>query len=729
MLPQLYVEGQPVQLGKRIGKGGEGEVYTIEDRNGLAIKYYTLTDLSSRHAKIAAMIRANLGDACRLVAFPKAIVTDSGSRFKGFVMALVADCKPLHELYGVGSRKQHFPGADYRFLVRAALNIARAVSQVHDAGCVIGDINHSGVLISQKAIAALIDADSFQIKDGNNVLHCKVGVPEYTPPELQGQKLDQIVRTPNHDSFGLAVVIFQLLFMGRHPFAGRFRGQGDMPLERAIGEYRFVYSRTRQVSMMPPPGVSDLDDIPNAVADLFERAFAQESCDQRPKASQWVAALDQLEKTLVKCGSNALHYYSNAARSCPWCDMEQNTGTALFVPDVAQWASHVFTSGRFDAGRILQQLNSLNLATLGQFPPVSQLKGQVSQAARKTVLNRERATLINVVVVAVALSLIIFNPAGWAYFVGAGVLALWSVNRAQPGQDARKLAERASLAAKRWDQAIKQWRDGLELDRLAARYFEVEAWLKEHQGLTSEYNVQLHLVEKAHRERQLDDYLDTFSIEDEFRKKRLQVRGLGIGKIMDLYNDGIDTFADVKEDDCLNVDGIGPAITRGLLSHKAKLAAGFRPQSQMSAAEKQDRMNLGSTFKNRAQTLQIKIETSLKEVMRLASHAKAASQHQRTVVVEARQALLDAVADVEHLGGVISAPLNVPANPLAQTVRTSSIGMQLNAVSPITGQPNISPPLCPRCQSTMIKRTNRKQRNSFWGCSTYPSCKGTRNYP
>lgn len=44
-------------------------------------------------------------------------------------------------------------------------------------------------------------------------------------------------------------------------------------------------------------------------------------------------------------------------------------------------------------------------------------------------------------------------------------------------------------------------------------------------------------------------------------------------------------------------------------------------------------------------------------------------------------------------------------------------------------QPLATSPECPLCGSAMIKRTARKGANAgneFWGCSTYPGCKGTR---
>ena len=211
----LFVEKRPLMLGRRIGRGGEGDVFELQDDVGSAIKIYTVSDLKPREEKVEAMVANGLASRSTLASFPNAVVRDRSGRFRGFRMKLVRDHKPLHELYAPGARKQFFPQADYRFLVRAAGNLARAVASVHASGCVIGDINHSGALFS-RSNSLLIDADSFQFL-GSRVFFCKVGVPEYTPPELQGQPLGSIVRTANHDCFGLAVIIFQLLFMGRHP--------------------------------------------------------------------------------------------------------------------------------------------------------------------------------------------------------------------------------------------------------------------------------------------------------------------------------------------------------------------------------------------------------------------------------------------------------------------------------------------------------------------------------
>ena len=100
-------------------------------------------------------------------------------------------------------------------------------------------------------------------------------------------------RTTNHDNFGLAVLLFHLLFLGRHPYAGRYLGHGEMPIERAIEEFRFAFGvNARSLQMAPPPGTLDMDQIAPALAPLFERTFnrGSEQPGVRPSAKQWYDA-------------------------------------------------------------------------------------------------------------------------------------------------------------------------------------------------------------------------------------------------------------------------------------------------------------------------------------------------------------------------------------------------------------------------------------------------------
>lgn len=328
----VIIGDRKFKLAKRIGKGGEGEVYRVKRDPRHAVKLYTSSDTTSREPKIDLMIRADLAQQAPQVAFPLAVARTTNGLFTGFQMKLVTDHKPLHELYSPGSRKQHFPHADYRFLVRTAVNISEAVAAVHRLGCVIGDINHSSILVSNCATVTLIDSDSFQIESESQLHLCRVGVPEYTPPELQGRPLTSVSRTENHDAFGLAVIIFQTLFMGRHPFIGTIH-RGEAPLlAESIRDFRFVYTNGRDVGMDQPPGTPALSEFPKALGEAFECAFAPDTKENRPTALTWVDNLVNLESGLIPCTEDKLHWYPREAPACPWCAMERESGTVLFGP-------------------------------------------------------------------------------------------------------------------------------------------------------------------------------------------------------------------------------------------------------------------------------------------------------------------------------------------------------------------------------------------------------------
>ena len=57
---------------------------------------------------------------------------------------------------------------------------------------------------------------------------------------------------------------------------------------------------------------------------------------------------------------------------------------------------------------------------------------------------------------------------------------------------------------------------------------------------------------------------------------------------------------------------------------------------------------------------------------------------------------------------------------------TTAAAPALKVVPPAPGE---TPVACPSCGSAMVRRTAKKGSNAgaqFWGCSTYPACKGTR---
>ena len=58
-----------------------------------------------------------------------------------------------------------------------------------------------------------------------------------------------------------------------------------------------------------------------------------------------------------------------------------------------------------------------------------------------------------------------------------------------------------------------------------------------------------------------------------------------------------------------------------------------------------------------------------------------------------------------------------------QSAPVASRGTSPTRVEPMLAQR--AAPTCPKCGSVMVLRTNRTTKKPFWGCGSYPRCKGT----
>jgi DNA-binding helix-hairpin-helix protein with protein kinase domain len=375
--------GQRLRLGPLLGRGGEGSVFELSASPDLVVKIYHFALSAERVDKIRTMIALRNDRIGGLTAWPIDLLSMATSRVPiGLLMPKISGRKDIHHLYSPKSRRVDFQRADWRFLIRASANTARAFAVVHETGCIIGDANHGGV--AQDATVRLIDCDSFQVTNGSRRFLCEVGVETFTPPELQGTPFKGAIRNENHDNFGLAILIFLILFMGRHPFAGKYLGPDQMPIPRAIKECRFAYGARRAILQMEqPPGTPALSIVGDEAAFLFEHAFAKEMVPGgRPTPRDWIDGLGRLERTLRRCSANPSHWHRNDT-SCPWCPMEGATGIALFpiITDVAGSAVNI------DA--LWRQIDAIRHP--GQPPAFSTPTVQASQAAKSAgSANRDR---------------------------------------------------------------------------------------------------------------------------------------------------------------------------------------------------------------------------------------------------------------------------------------------------------------------------------------------------
>jgi DNA-binding helix-hairpin-helix protein with protein kinase domain len=743
---EIYVSGIKVTLGKRIGQGGEGDVYSLNHSAQLALKLYTLKDLGDREDKIKAMVAAGLSKSVAAIAFPVAIATVENNKFAGFVMPFVAGHKPIHQLYSPAPRKRYFPKADYRFLIRTALNVSKAIEAVHKQNCVIGDVNHSGILISDKATAVLIDADSFQFVHAGKTFLCKVGVPEYTPPELQGKKLSKIVRTPNNDAFALAVLVFQILFMGRHPFAGTYT-KGEMSLETAIAEYRFAYSKQRQTDMQQPPGTVGLEDLPDGLSKLFEQAFSK--APERPSANAWVEGLKEFEKNIRVCNTNSRHFFYRLAPKCPWCRIEEASGVDLFPQNTVSG----FKPPDLGNTSIFDQVAAIHLPTL-DVPPtiIAQFRPSPASKPPKQIGKYFGAAGI----VAVAILIVAAKSDLW-WISGALVIWALAIISSTKGKPVSDFLEEIERLDRELSKAVLKWRESTHLIEAYALKVDMHN-LKAAYASLPKMNVEiLDYLRSTRQQRALSDYLDKHFIQ------HAKITGFGPSKIRLISSYGFDTAGDLKRRSVTSVPGIGPTFKSYLDAWVADIEHRFiyKPTPNEDAADHAIASKEVKRIEDDILREAIDIQRRIFSITGTIQSALKQSSADLTQLIEQRQQL---AGEIIVRGGIVptfSIPtsavpfrspkkwnynIGVMTKSALNLPRGSTGGLPPGPAFPRTGTPLPPPktspatqkpkgttsrqtPNCPNCGKLMIMRTAKRghrRGRQFWGCSNYPRCKGTK---
>ncbi len=535
-IPVLFdAARRQLYLGQELGRGGEGAVYELRDRPGLAVKLYQKPLDQEKSAKIAAMAKFGNERLLKLTAWPIEpirIGSVTGPAV-GFLMPKISGHKQAFNLYSPKLRLREFPTASWRFLIRSAANAARAFAVVHESGHVIGDVKHDNLLIGGQATVRLVDCDSYQITGSGSRWFCEVGTPTHQPPELQNVRTYKgLVRTPNHDNFGLAVIIFQMLFMARHPFSGRFLGTGEMPMERAISEYRFVYgSNAAAIQMERPPASLDLNGVTRNLALLFERAFSRQGSQPngRPRPDEWVAALQDLEHHLKTCGVNPAHHFLDTLSYCPWCQIEAATSVPLFQVVVVGSSQTGFTIAALWA-----KVNSV--PNPGPHPALPSVVG-------RTVALSPTATAL--------------QQATFRAKLAAGLLALIGVtSRIQSMK--KEIQRKAAEALAQWQNLRKNWDSYNSSEDFQNIMSDLQGLRNQYDALPQKRLQELQKLESNRYRLQLNAHLD------QCRILHARIKGVGVAKKANLQSYGIETAADILDHRVLAVPGFGPTLLSNL---------------------------------------------------------------------------------------------------------------------------------------------------------------------
>lgn len=644
----LYsASGQQLRLGKELGKGGEGSVFTIEGVNHLVAKVYHKAQDGSKQSKLRHMTTQRDEQLQKYTAWPQdTLHAKVGGPVVGFVMAKVSGMTPIQTLYSPAHRKQEFPERAWDFLVYVARNTAAAFNILHQHGTVLGDVNHGNAYVGHNAAVTLIDTDSYQIQQGSTLHLCEVGVSHYTPPELQGASFKGLTRTKNHDSFGLALLIFHLLFGGRHPYAGvpQKDGVGDS-LEDNIRQLRFAYSKTAsQRFLTAPPNSLSLSLVPPTMANMFEAAFTEDGRrGLRPTAKQWLAELDKLRNSLRKC-SNSMHVFSNHLHACPWCSLEAQ-GVVYFL------AASVFAASPpgqkptkiadiWLAITKIQEPESLTVPSSSLF--MAQVKGRPLPPG--VVGNQVRVFgTMGVIAGLMSLFVALQGPLLPYLVVGAALIAItWQYKTGGYIEERRAREDARASSASMWSKAV----DNLKLEADPTQFHRKKDALcqlkTEFDALGSREQKEIAALSQNIEKKQRTRYLEGFFID------RANLPGIGPAKRAALSSFGIETAADVEWNRVRRIKGFGDVLTRTLVDWRKSLERNFRFNPNQAVTQN-DINNVRRKVQARGQEIEQQLRAGLTELQQFTTRQDAALRRHLPVVQHAAKQLAQAEADLQAL--------------------------------------------------------------------------------
>lgn len=226
---------QPLTLLRLLKSGGAGSVFTLKERpREVAKLYHSAKDVPFYERKLRAMLELQpdlptLREGGRervQIAWPTGLLRDRGGRFIGFSMPILdvsATTDLEHVLQERQARVEKLPTGLGAKMTLAA-NLAATLAALHRCQHYVVDLKPLNVRFYRDSLfIAMLDCDGFSIQGKDERFPAGQVTTDYLAAEFQQRGV-----TPGEeeaqDRFALAVIVFQLLNSGLHPYAGRPQG-------------------------------------------------------------------------------------------------------------------------------------------------------------------------------------------------------------------------------------------------------------------------------------------------------------------------------------------------------------------------------------------------------------------------------------------------------------------------------------------------------------------------
>jgi serine/threonine protein kinase len=333
----------------KLGRGATATVYRVihEGKPFAAKIYHDSKTLNTK--KILAMLAnvpensiSNLnGLNYPKYAWPLALIKNDKGAGIGYLMPLVDpdNSYTLDHYYDqVLLKKLNRPNERaLNYKLEVALNLSAAIAALHKNQHYFIDFKPQNIRVFREThLVTLIDCDGFSIQGNGERYPAEMLSSDYIAPEAYRLNKAPQELSESQDRYALAVILFQLLNRGTHPFQGIINSStvniNTNDEKAAAGLY--PHGVVTNLRIKPrPQSTHHLWDA--ETRSMFDKAFTTGSPSSRPTARDWIDHFKQLldGKGLVRCLREPadLEHISFRGMGCPACYLKR---LPAFVPAV-----------------------------------------------------------------------------------------------------------------------------------------------------------------------------------------------------------------------------------------------------------------------------------------------------------------------------------------------------------------------------------------------------------
>jgi len=320
-----------------LGKGAEANVYKafIGKKLHAAKIFHDAQKVGVE--KIQAMIvnpPTNLTGETAGIEYPKyawpiSLILDSAKQPVGFLMPLIdlAESFTLDHYYDKNliPKLKAPEEVALSYKIEIAANLSALIADLHRHEHYFIDFKPQNIRVFKRTHAVtLVDCDGFSIGSAQGIRHpAQLLSTDYISPEAFRNHSSAKDLGVEQDKYALAVIIFQLLNAGIHPFQGILADHDSHVStndeKAAAGLYPHGQIPNQKIKPRPQSIHCCFDDQTRI---MFDKAFTG-SPEQRPSAERWAAHLQSIldNKILGRCDAHPydIRHMHLADKPCPAC--------------------------------------------------------------------------------------------------------------------------------------------------------------------------------------------------------------------------------------------------------------------------------------------------------------------------------------------------------------------------------------------------------------------------